>query len=183
MSRRCRPIPHRRRQGDCDGQRHRAGCRCRGRPDTPSAGAAYVAAITARAQAENRAFEAQARARSAADDDVSAELEDKMNRHRVKDIFRAEALAMRLPQFFMRVQNGGFFEADEPFQLFEREELLKEFRLSQGDATISFEDVEADVYRVDLEQLGDENYAPRAFKLAARDRAKVTQLPPRPAAR
>jgi hypothetical protein len=31
----------------------------------------------------------------------------------------------------------------------------------------SFEDDDAEVYRVDLEQLGDENYAPRAFKLAA----------------
>lgn len=144
-------------------------------PDTASAGAAYVAAIAARAQAENRAFEEQARARSATEGDVSPELEDKMNRHRVKDIFRAEALAVRLPQFFMRVQNGGFFEADEPFQLFEREELLKEFRLSQGDATISFEDVEADVYRVDLEEVGDGNYAPRAFKLAARDHARVVQ--------
>lgn len=81
---------------------------------------------------------------------------------------------MRLPQFFIQVQNGGFFEEDQLYQVFEREELLKEFRLSQADATISFEDVETEVYRVDLEQLGDENYAPRAFKLAARERAKFT---------
>lgn len=138
---------------------------------TADAGAAFVAEIKARALAENQAFEAKAKA---SDDNVSAEIEDKMNRHKVKDIFREEALAVRLPQFFMKVQNGGFFEAEEPFQLFEREELLKEFRLSQADATISFEDVETEVYRVDLEQLGDENYAPRAFKLAARERVQFT---------
>jgi type III restriction enzyme len=97
-----------------------------------------------------------------------------MNRHKIKEIFREEALATRLPQFFIQVPNGGFFESEQPFQLFEREELLKEFRLSQGDATISFEDVETEVYRVDLERLGDENYAPRAFKLAARERAQFT---------
>ena len=79
-----------------------------------------------------------------------------------------------MPQFFIRVQNGGFFEQEQPFQLFEREELLKEFRLSQGDATISFEDVETELYRVDLERLGDANYAPRAFKLAARERVQFT---------
>ena len=89
-------------------------------------------------------------------------------------IFRDEALALLLPQFFIKVQNGGFFAEEQPFQLFEREELLKEFRLSQGDSAISFEDVETEVYRVDLEQLGDENYAPRAFKLAARERAQFS---------
>lgn len=134
-------------------------------------GAAFVADIKARALAENQAFEEKAKA---SDDNVSAELEDKMNRHKVKDIFRDEALAVRLPQFFIKVQNGGFFEEDQPFQLFEREELLKAFRLSQADATISFEDVETEVYRVDLEQLGDENYAPRAFKLAVRERVQFT---------
>jgi type III restriction enzyme len=139
--------------------------------DTAFAGAAFVAGIKARAMAENQAFEAKAQA---SNDDVSAELEDKMNRHKIKDIFRDEALAVRLPQFFIQVPNSGFFESDQPFQLFEREELLKEFRLSQGDATISFEDVETEVYRVDLEQLGDENYAPRAFKLAARERAQFS---------
>lgn len=140
--------------------------------DTASTDAAsYVADIKARALAENQAFEAKAQASS---DDVSPELEDKMNRHKIKDIFRDEALAVRLPQFFIQVQNGGFFAEEQPFQLFEREELLKEFRLSQADATISFEDVETEVYRVDLEKLGDEDYAPRAFKLAARERARFT---------
>ena len=140
-------------------------------PDAASAGAAFVASIKARAMAENQAFEEKA---LASNDDVSPELEDKMNRHQVKDIFRDEALTVRLPQFFIRVPNGGFFADEQPFQLFEREELLKEFRLSQADATISFEDVETEVYRVDLEQLGEENYAPRAFKLAARERAQFT---------
>lgn len=133
--------------------------------------AAFVADIKARALAENQAFEEKAQASS---DDVSPELADKMNRHKIKDIFRDEALALRLPQFFIQVQNGGFFDDDQPFQVFEREELLKTFRLSQGDATISFDDVETEMYRVDLEQLGDENYAPRAFKLAARERVQFT---------
>lgn len=141
-------------------------------PDATSTAATFVADIKARALAENQAFEKRALASDG--DDVSPELEEKMNRHKVKDIFRDEVLAVRLPQFFIQVKNGGFFEEDQPFQLFEREELLKGFRLSQGDSTISFEDVETEVYRVDLEQLGDENYAPRAFKLAARERVKFT---------
>ncbi|MDP1653565.1 MAG: DEAD/DEAH box helicase family protein [Rhodocyclaceae bacterium] len=131
--------------------------------------AAFVAEIKARALAENQAFERQAQS---SNDAVSAELEDKMNRHKIKDIFRADASALRLPQFFIQVKTGGFFDDDQPYQLFEREELLKEFRLSQADATISFESVETEIYRVDLEELGDENYAPRAFKFAVRERER-----------
>lgn len=137
--------------------------------DTVSPAAAGVAEIKARALAENQAFEQRAQA---SNEEPPAELEDKMNRHRIKDIFRADASALRLPQFFIRVKTGGFFDDDQPFQLFEREKLLKEFRLSQGDATISFESVETEIYRVDLEELGDENYAPRAFKFAVRERER-----------
>jgi type III restriction enzyme len=141
------------------------------KPEPVSAGADFIANVTAQAQAENQAFEAQAQTRR---DDAPAELDDKMNRHQIKDLFRDEAQAVRLPQFFIRVQNGGFFDSDQPFQLFEREELLKEFRLSQCDAAISFEDVETEVYRIDLEQLGIGDYAPRAFKLAAHERVQFT---------
>ncbi|MDP2093948.1 MAG: RNA helicase, partial [Hydrogenophaga sp.] len=136
-----------------------------------SPAASFVEQIKVQAKAENEAFEAKAQAAEAG---VTPELEDKMNRHRLKDLFREEAMNLALPQFFIKVQNGGFFDTDQPFQTFEREELLKDFRLSQGDATISFDDVETEVYRVDLEQLGDENYAPKAFKLAVNERTRFT---------
>jgi type III restriction enzyme len=131
----------------------------------------FVDQIKEQAKAENEAFEAKA---NTAEEGVTQELEDKMNRHRLKDLFREEAAGLALPQFFIKVQNGGFFDADQPFQPFEREELLKDFRLSQGDGTISFDDVETTVYRVDLEQLGSENYAPKAFKLAVHERTRFT---------
>ncbi|MDP2416479.1 MAG: DEAD/DEAH box helicase family protein [Hydrogenophaga sp.] len=136
-----------------------------------SPAASFVEQIKAQAQAENEAFEAKAQA---AEEGVTPELEDKMNRHRLKDVFREDATNLALPQFFIKVQNGGFFDTNQPFQLFEKEELLKEFRLSQADAAINFDDVETELYRVDLEQLGDENYAPKAFKLAVNERARFT---------
>lgn len=136
-----------------------------------SSTSSFVDQIKQQAKAENEAFETKA---NTAEEGVTQELEDKMNRHRLKDLFREEAAGLALPQFFIKVQNGGFFDADQPFQPFEREELLKDFRLSQGDGTISFDDVETTVYRVDLEQLGSENYAPKAFKLAVHERTRFT---------
>lgn len=140
--------------------------------DDTTPAVAFVDAIKAQAKAENEAFETKA---ETSEEGVTPELEDKMNRQRLKDLFREEALQLELPQFFIKVQNGGFFDADQPFQLFEREELLKDFKLSQCDATMSFDDVETDVYRVDLEELGKENYTPKAFKLAVNERARFSE--------
>lgn len=134
-----------------------------------SAGAAFVAQVKDRALAENQAFEAQAQS---PDGGVPPELENKMNRHKMKELFRPDVQAFRLPQFFMKVEAGGWFDETETMQLFEREALLKDFRLSQADASIGFDDVEAEMYRVDLEQIGTEDYAPRAFKLNVRERSR-----------
>lgn len=137
--------------------------------------AKFIEKIKEKATEANKAFEAMA---DDATDDIPLELSEKMNRHSIKELFRAEAAAMELPQFFIEVKNEGFFgddEADEKFfQLFEREELLKNFKLSQADSSISFDDVESEFYRVDLEKVGEGDYTPRAFKLAAKERAAFT---------
>ena len=87
-----------------------------------------------------------------------------------------------MPQFFMKVESGGWFEESETSQLFEREVLLKDFKLSQADTSIGFDDVETEMYRVDLEQMGTADYAPRAFKLNVRERSRfndyILSLPP-----
>lgn len=134
-----------------------------------SAGAAFVSRVITHALAENQAFEAKALAN---DSDVPPELENKMNRHKMKELFRDDVQALRLPQFFMKVEAGGWFDETQTLQLFEREALLKDFKLSQADASIGFNDVEAEMYRVDLEQIGNSDYAPRAFKLNVRERTR-----------
>ena len=136
-----------------------------------AASVAFVAQITQQALVANQAYEGLAQA---SDEAAPAALEDKMNRHRVKDIFKDQALALRLPQFFIKVPTGGWFDSDQPWQLFEHEELLKDFRLAQSDASIAFHDVDSEVYRVDLEKRGDADYAPRAFKLTAAERTRIS---------
>lgn len=135
---------------------------------------AVVEALKAQAVEQHRAFEA--RAESAEAQSTPTELEDKMNKHKLKDIFRNDAMALRLPQFFIRVQPGGWFEDEDTLQFFERDELLRDFKLSQADGNISFEDVSTEIYRVDLEQLGDHNYAPKPFKIDAAARARFNEI-------
>lgn len=135
---------------------------------------AFVEEMKRQAVYENEKFEESAKTSPV--DHVPLELQDKMNVHKLKDIFCDEALSLKLPQFFIHVRTGGWFEDDQSFQLFERDELLKDFRLSQADASIGFEDIESEMYRVDLEQLGEQNYAPKPFKIDAASRHRFNSF-------
>jgi type III restriction enzyme len=134
----------------------------------------FVEQITQQAIVQNKDYEAKAG--EAINVGIPAALEDKMNKHKIKDIFRDQALALKLPQFFIHVETGGWIEDADSIQLFERDLLLKDFKLSQADATISFEDVETEMYRVDLEQIGDENYKAIPFKIGVNERKKFNSL-------
>lgn len=141
--------------------------------ETEAEANAFVEAVAAQAVEENKDFEQKA---AASDTTVPAELEDKVNRHKLKDIFKEQALALRLPQFFVKVAQTGWFADANAKQLLERDELLKEFRLASADSTISFEDVAGEMYRVDLEQYGDSDYSPKPFRIDAAGRHKFNEL-------
>lgn len=139
-----------------------------------SVAVAFVESVKAQATVENRTFED--RAKNSASDDVPMELEEKMNKHKIKDIFKEDAESLKIPQFFLRVATGGWFDDKNALQLLERDELLKNFKLSQADCNINFADVETEMYRVDLEMQGEQNYAPKPFKMDAAGRSKFNAI-------
>lgn len=141
-------------------------------PSAIGTSVAFVEVLKKQATIENKEFEAKAAVAS----DVPVELEEKVNRHKLKEIFKEGALSLQIPQFFVEVANSGWFAEKDGMQLLERDELLQDFRLDTADATISFEDVVAEVYRVDLEQSGDGDYAPKPFKVDAAGRQKFNDL-------
>jgi type III restriction enzyme len=94
---------------------------------------------------------------------LPAELEAKVNKYTLKDIFRDEMLCLKLPQFVMPTPNSGFLSSE--MQLVERDWLLKDFKLANLDAEINFEHIDAEMYQVDLEQVGNNDYAPKPFKM------------------
>ncbi len=107
--------------------------------------------------------------------DIPAELEDKMNKHKLKGNFRDDALAIKIPQFFIHVEPKGWIE-DETTQLFEKDLLLKEFNLGKADATISFEDVETELYKVDLKYVDEGEYKVTPFKAKPAERKKYNLI-------
>jgi type III restriction enzyme len=134
---------------------------------------AFVEGVTALAVEANKAFEEKA---ATADAAIPAELENKVNRHKLKDIFKDQALSLKLPQFYIKVTQTGWFVDTDAKQLLERDELLKDFRLGSADSTISFEDVAGEMYRVDLELQGDKDYSPKPFRIDAAGRHRFNEL-------
>ncbi len=119
-----------------------------------------VANIMERAEQESRDYEDQARQRS--EDDVAEEVREKMNQFTMIEQYREQAAALKLPQFFMEMPEMNLFESTI---LFNREELLKGFRLGQADSVIDFNTLEDEAYEVDLEKVGDHDYRPSFWKL------------------
>jgi type III restriction enzyme len=130
----------------------------------------------------NEAYEQQAQAADA-EQSLPVELEDKMNKQLMKEIFAEGARGLRIPQFFIKIQSaGGFFEKGENLILLEPDELLKEFRLSQSDIDIQFDGGDTDTYAIDIESIGGEDYKPSFKKLNEQQRTRLNEfilgLPP-----
>ncbi len=91
---------------------------------------------------------------------MPSELAEKTNMQPIKEIFAEQARQLKLPQFFIKVQSkqGGFFEED--FELFNSNELLTDFRLSQADTNIDFESLDSETYFIDLEEISKDDYKP-----------------------
>ena len=141
--------------------------------DSRTPGEIAVDVITQQAGIASQAYEEQAR--EALNVDIPIELEDKMNKHKLKGNFRDDALALKIPQFFIHVESQGWIE-DETTQLFEKDLLLKHFNLGKADATISFEDVETELYRLDLEYVDEGEYKVSSFKAKPEERKKYNLI-------
>ena len=134
----------------------------------------FLSKIEARAIEENQSFEEQAK--SVTDSSIPAELAGKTNMQKMKEVFREDALSLSLPQFFIEVKTGGWFDEDGKYQLLERDQLLTDFRLAHADSSVDFANVDAQVYKVDLEKVGEGDYAPKPFKVNVKDRQELNRL-------
>jgi type III restriction enzyme len=124
---------------------------------------AAVREIINRAETETRQYEEQAK--EAVADNIADEVRSKMNEFGMVEVYAAEAKTIRLPQFYQRVPGLTLFGEGEQSVLFNKEELLKGFRLSQADSHIDFMTTGEEAYRVDIEKIGDNNYRPSFWKL------------------
>ena len=86
-----------------------------------------------------------------------------VSRYAMRDHFSEQAKAIRLPQFYMRVPTGLFSSDGE--ERLDRTHLLGGFPLGKQSTDINFDNVQADLYKVDLEQSEKGQYTPAIARI------------------
>ena len=114
-----------------------------------------VQAITEAALAQQAEFEKTVAASTAGGaTPLPTVLQSLVKTYPIKEIFREQAAALVLPQFFWKKPAASLFDSGEGSQavLLEKEYLLEGFPLGKADTNIKFDGVSAELYKVDLDE-------------------------------
>jgi type III restriction enzyme len=119
------------------------------------AAAGSVQAIAEAALAQQADFEKTVAASTAGGaPPLPTVLQSLVKTYPIKEIFREQAAALVLPQFYWKKPAASLFDSGEGSQavLLEKEYLLEGFPLGKADTNIKFDGVSAELYRVDLDE-------------------------------
>lgn len=97
---------------------------------------------------------------------LGGELGDMMNQYRMQEQVASGALALRIPQFYLKTAPSLF---GGEYKLLEKEHLSDGFSLNGQDAQISFELAAGEMYRVDVAEHGE---AVPKYQRASKDESK-----------
>lgn len=148
-----------------------------GVPQPTAAGTDATGVEAIKAQAAEQAKEFEEQANSASDESVPEELKKDMNEHKMKPIFEELAKAIQLPQFFIKLpSDGGFFDTGDEWHKLAKENLLSNFVLANLDATVNFNAIESDVYKVDAEEIGNGESAPSFTVVKKAEKEKLNSI-------
>lgn len=107
---------------------------------------------------QNEAFEQRVSAMEASNVPVfPGELQTLVKTYQIKDLFKEQAAALKLPQFYIKEPANDLFGQREEDILLEKENLLEGFALSKSDTNIAFENIASDLYKVDLDETKNEH--------------------------
>lgn len=91
-----------------------------------------------------------------------------VKKYMLRDVFRAPAQALRLPQFFLKFKLDPFATDDDSDLLFDKKMLLGDFQLSKCNASIDFDAAPVDAWKIDLDEA---DHLPKFTRLDAPARA------------
>lgn len=114
---------------------------------------------------QNRQLEEQIKAQEEqpVDENIFQEMGTKVKRYKVKESNKEFIDKIEFPQFFIKVTASDIFGTEE--ELLNRESLLKDFKLSDEDIKIDFDQISSDLYKIDLEESKKDDYRPSFTKI------------------
>ncbi|MCH7412293.1 DEAD/DEAH box helicase family protein [Belliella sp. R4-6] len=121
--------------------------------------------IEAIAEEQNRQLEEQIKEqeKQPVDENIFQEMGTKVKRYKVKESNKDFIDKIEFPQFFIKVTASDIFGTEE--ELLNRESLLKDFKLSDEDIKIDFDQISSDLYKIDLEESKKNEYRPSFTKI------------------
>ena len=122
--------------------------------------------IEALALEENEALEKEIKQlnESPVDLPILSEMGDKVKTAQFRSAFKAAAKAIHLPQFHLKVASNAMFGIGDQV-LLNQESLLKDFKLSKYDTLLDFDQIQSDLYKVDLQEAKKDEYTPSFMKI------------------
>lgn len=100
------------------------------------------------------------------------EIQQLMKTYSMKDVFKAQAEGIHLPQFCLKVPANNLFGTGEEELPLEKENLLEGFALSKADTNIAFDSITSELYKVDLDETKKE-HTPTFVRLEGSVKASV----------
>jgi type III restriction enzyme len=97
------------------------------------------------------------------DENIFQEMGTKVKRYKVKESNKDFIDKIEFPQFFIKVTASDIFGTEE--ELLNRESLLKDFKLSNEDIKIDFDQLDSKLYKIDLTETTKDNYVPDWVKI------------------
>jgi type III restriction enzyme len=85
------------------------------------------------------------------------EIQKLVKRYTIKEVFKAEAEKVNLPQFYLKVPSNDLFSSGLEELPLEKENLLEGFALSKADTNIAFDTITSELYKVDLDETKKEH--------------------------
>ncbi len=101
--------------------------------------------------------------RQPADEKIFEEMGDKIKRYKITGGGKRYVAGLQLPQFYLTVSQSNLFGTGREF--LSQEPLLHQFKLSNEDTKIDFEQISSDLYKVDIEETGKSEYDARFTKV------------------
>jgi len=81
---------------------------------------------------------------------LPTEIQKLVKTYKIKDTFNTDAGKIKLPRFYLKVSGSDIFGAKDDV-LLDKENLLGDFQLSKCDTNIDFDNVDSELYKVDLD--------------------------------
>ena len=107
---------------------------------------------------------------------IPDELKGKVTMIECKDIYKDRIIDFNLPQFFRKQEGGLGFFGDGEYVFFTKDSLLNDFKLSECDIKINFDELDSEIYSVDVNEDTKDEYSVEYKKIDKAARVRLEEL-------